>query len=170
MNYQIIKYADVANGVGVRVSLFVSGCDHGCAGCFNPESWRYDSGEPFTPAVAEHLLQAVEKPYIRGLSLLGGEPLAPKNQETILALLHAFHQRCPQKSVWCYSGYLFEDLLAGRIGVHDQELLSQMDILVDGPFVQEKKNLSLPFCGSENQRIIRLTPSLSEKKICLWER
>ena len=152
MNYADIRPIDVANGPGIRVSLFVSGCTHACPECFNQEAWDFSYGQPFTQAEAGQILQALEKPYIKGLSLLGGEPFHPANQTAVLDLVRQVRARFPEKDVWCYSGYLFEDLAAGRVGEHSRELLEQLDVLVDGPFVVGLKNLGLRFRGSCNQR------------------
>ena len=169
MNYATIKWADVANGPGVRVSLFVSGCTHRCEGCFNQEAWDFQYGHPFGQAQVDEILQDLSKPYIKGLSLLGGEPFHPDNQSAVLDLVQQAHASYPNLNIWCYSGYLFQDLAAGQVGRHSRALLEQLDILVDGPFVAEKKNLSLRFRGSENQRIIQVQPSLARGEIILWD-
>ena len=161
MNYADIRPIDVANGPGIRVSLFVSGCTHACPECFNPEAWDFSYGQPFTQSEAAQILQALEKPYIKGLSLLGGEPFHPANQTAVLDLVRQVRARFPDKDVWCYSGYLFEDLAAGRVGEHSRELLELLDVLVDGPFVIGLKNLGLRFRGSSNQRILAVGPSLA---------
>lgn len=168
MNYSKIKWTDVANGVGVRISLFVSGCRHGCPGCFNPEAWSFSAGEAYTPEVEDKLLEKLGASYIKGLSLLGGEPLDPRNQEAVLALLKRFRREYPEKDVWCYSGYVYEDLLSGAIGTEGREILSYVDILVDGRFEEAEHNLSLQFRGSENQRIIAVPESLAAEKLLLW--
>ena len=171
MNYANIKKYDVANGVGVRVSLFVSGCTHHCKGCFNAEAWDFSYGQPYTEATEEEILAALSHEYIAGLSLLGGEPFEPQNQRALLPLLRKFRERYPQKSVWCYSGYTLEtDILAGRAHcVATDEMLSYIDILVDGEFVEEKKDLKLRFRGSSNQRIIDVKRTLSEGTVKLWK-
>lgn len=164
MNYATIKPTDVANGPGVRVSLFVSGCTHRCPDCFNEEAWDFSYGSPFTGAVQEELLALLEKGYISGLSLLGGEPLEPSNQEGLLPFLKMVKERMPEKSIWCYSGYTFEYLL-NTMMVQSQtsrELLGLLDVLVDGRFIAEQKNLNLRFRGSENQRILDVRQSLAE--------
>ena len=165
MNYADIKNADVTNGPGVRISLFVSGCPHHCPGCFNPETWSYDYGEPFTEQEVEKIIGMLDAPYIQGLSLLGGEPLAPKNQAAVLDLSKQVKGKLPGKDIWCYTGYLFEDLLDGRVGEHSQELLSYMDVLVDGQFQKELKDIRLRFRGSSNQRIIDVPKSLMEERV-----
>ena len=169
MNYADIRPIDVANGPGVRVSLFVSGCTHHCEGCFNPETWDFQYGKPFGPEQEEEVLSALARPYIHGLSLLGGEPMEPENQQAILHLVRRVRERFPDKDIWCYSGYLFEDLAAGRVGEHSRELLEQLDVLVDGPFVVGLKNLGLRFRGSCNQRILAVGPSLAQGAPVLWD-
>lgn len=169
MNYATIKNCDIANGPGVRVSLFVSGCTHRCKGCFNEVAWDFDYGEPFTEAVMDSILEMLRPSYIRGLTLLGGEPFEPQNQEAVVTLLRKIRQELPEKSIWAFSGYLFDrDILSGRLG-DCSEYLSYLDVLVDGPFVEAKKNLSLRFRGSENQRLIDVPASLASGKVVLWE-
>ena len=169
MNYADIKKVDVANGPGVRVSLFVSGCTHHCKECFNPETWDFSFGSPFGEAQIQQILKLLDRSYIRGLSLLGGEPFEPQNQEAVLELVRRVRAQLPQKDIWCYSGYLFEELAKGNVGGHSRELLEQLDVLVDGPFVLEQKDLGLQFRGSSNQRIIRVLPSLKAGTVCLWQ-
>lgn len=169
LNYADIKKVDVANGPGVRVSLFVSGCTHRCEECFNPETWDFDYGTPFGEAEIEKILVLLAPDHIRGLSLLGGEPFEPANQETVLELVHRVREELPQKTIWCYSGYLFQELAAGKIGDHGRELLEQLDVLVDGPFVLAKKDLGLRFRGSSNQRIIDVPASLKAGTVILSE-
>ena len=161
MNYADIKKVDVANGPGVRVSLFVSGCTHRCEGCFNPETWDFDYGSPFGEAEADRILGLLAPEHIRGLSLLGGEPFEPANQGPVLELVERVRKELPGKTVWCYSGYRFEELAAGKVGDHSRSLLEGLDVLVDGPFVQAKKDLGLRFRGSNNQRIIDVPASLA---------
>lgn len=169
MNYATIKNCDIANGPGVRVSLFVSGCTHRCKGCFNEVAWDFDYGEPFTEAVMDSILEMLRPSYIRGLTLLGGEPFEPQNQEAVVTLLRKIRQELPEKSIWAFSGYLFDrDILSGRLG-DCSEYLSYLDVLVDGPFVEAKKNLSLRFRGSENQRLIDVPASLASGEVVLWE-
>ena len=169
MNYADIRPIDVANGPGVRVSLFVSGCTHHCEGCFNPETWDFHYGKPFGPEQEEEILSALSRPYIHGLSLLGGEPMEPENQPAILRLVRRVRERFPDKDVWCYSGYLFESLRDSQVGEYSQELLKELDVLVDGPFVLEKKDLSLRFRGSSNQRLIDVPASLRAGAAVLWD-
>ncbi len=169
MNYADIKKVDVANGPGVRVSLFVSGCTHRCEECFNPETWDFSYGFPFGEAEVEKILALLAPEHIRGLSLLGGEPFEPANQGPVLELVRRVRKELPGKTIWCYSGYLFEELAAGKIGDHSRELLEQLDVLVDGPFVLAKKDLGLRFRGSSNQRIIHVPASLEAGEVRLAE-
>ncbi len=172
MNYAAIKPFDVANGPGVRVSLFVSGCTHRCKNCFNQEAWDFNYGDPFTEKEEQRILEALKPDYIKGFSLLGGEPFEKSNQIVLSEFLPKIKEAYPEKTIWCYTGYDFEkDLITGRIydkAITDK-MLSCIDILVDGKFVEELKNLKLRFKGSENQRIIDVKKSLSENKIILWE-
>ncbi len=172
MNYAVIKNCDIANGPGVRVSLFVSGCTHRCPGCFNAEAWDFDFGTPFTQQTIDEILQMLKPSHIKGLTLLGGEPFEPQNQPEIVKLLRQLKTVYPEKSVWAFSGYLFdEDILAGRLGPWEitKEYLNYLDVLVDGPFVMEKKDLTLRFRGSSNQRLIDVPASLRENRVVLWE-
>lgn len=172
MNYAVIKNCDIANGPGVRVSLFVSGCTHRCPGCFNAEAWDFDYGTPFTQQTINEILDMLKPSHIKGLTLLGGEPFEPQNQPEILKLLRQVKTAYPEKSIWAFSGYLFdEDILTGRLGPWEitEEYLSYLDVLVDGPFVMEKKDLNLRFRGSSNQRLIDVPASLKTKKVVLWE-
>lgn len=169
MNYAEIKNCDIANGPGVRVSLFVSGCTHHCPGCFNEVAWDFDYGKPFTRETEDAILDMLRPDYVRGLTLLGGEPFEPQNQEAVVGLLRRIRQELPGKSVWAFSGYLFDkDILSGRLG-DTREYLSYLDVLVDGPFVEAKKNLSLRFRGSENQRLIDVPASLKAGRVILWQ-
>ena len=170
MNYCAIKKTDIADGPGVRVTLFVSGCRHHCKGCFQPETWSFDYGRPFTKETEEELLEALSKDFIKGLTLLGGEPMEPVNQRGLVPFLRKVKEQLPGKNIWCYTGCVLEnDLLEGcdsdyRTEVTD-ELLGMIDVLVDGEFVLEKKNLMLKFRGSENQRLIDLKETLKTGKI-----
>jgi anaerobic ribonucleoside-triphosphate reductase activating protein len=169
MNYATIKNNDIANGPGVRVSLFVSGCTHHCKGCFNEVAWDFDYGTPFTQETIDSILQMVGQPHIKGLTLLGGEPFEPQNQPAVVDLLRQLKAKYPEKSIWAFSGYLFDrDILSGRLG-DTSEYLSYLDVLVDGPFVEAKKNLSLRFRGSENQRLIDVPASLNRGETVLWQ-
>lgn len=168
MNYATIKNCDIANGPGVRVSLFVSGCTHRCPGCFNEVAWDFDYGQPFTQETIDTIIDMLRPAYIRGLTLLGGEPFEPQNQGAVVELLRQIKKELPQKSIWAFSGYLFDkDILSGRLG-DCSEYVSYLDVLVDGPFVEAKKNLSLRFRGSENQRLIDVPASLHAGEIVLW--
>lgn len=168
MNYATIKNCDIANGPGVRVSLFVSGCTHRCPGCFNAVAWDFDYGQPFTRETENYILSLLAPDYVKGLTLLGGEPFEPQNQGAIVALLRRVREKYPHKTVWAYSGYLFDrDICSGRLG-DTAEYLSLLDVLVDGPFVEAKKNLRLRFRGSENQRIIDVPATLASEEIVLW--
>ncbi len=169
MNYADIKKVDVANGPGVRVSLFVSGCTHRCEACFNPETWDFSYGSPFGEEEIEKILALLAPDHIRGLSLLGGEPFEPDNQSAVLDLVRRVRKELPGKSIWCYSGYLFEELADGKVGEHSRELLEGLDVLVDGPFVLAKKDLGLRFRGSSNQRIIDVPVSLETGEVRLAE-
>ena len=172
MNYAEIKNCDIANGPGVRVSLFVSGCTHHCPGCFNAEAWDFDYGQPFTQQTIDQILELLKPGYIRGLTLLGGEPFEPENQGAVVELLRQIKEKYPEKSIWAFSGYLFDrDILSGRLGPWEitREFLSYLDVLVDGPFVEAKKNLALRFRGSENQRLIDVPASLAANSIVLWQ-
>lgn len=172
MRYGTVKKADIANGLGVRVSLFVSGCRHHCKGCFQPETWDFNYGDEYTDAVKEDILSEFERPYYQGLTVLGGEPMEPENQPYVLELLKEFKKRFPDKDVWIYSGYTFEDdILAGKLGDKSitDELISYVDVLVDGEFVQAEKDITLKFRGSRNQRLIDVKKSLKEGKTVLLE-
>ncbi|HIT33275.1 MAG TPA: anaerobic ribonucleoside-triphosphate reductase activating protein [Candidatus Faecousia intestinigallinarum] len=172
MNYANIKNNDIANGPGVRVSLFVSGCTHHCKGCFNQEAWDFSYGQPFTQETIAEILAMMEPAYIKGLTLLGGEPFEPENQEPILELLRQIKTKYPEKSIWAFSGYLFDkDILSGKLGdpAVTREYVGYLDVLVDGRFVEEKKDLTLRFRGSSNQRLIDVPASLRENKVVLWE-
>ena len=172
MYYTTIKNCDIANGPGVRVSLFVSGCRHRCPGCFNEVAWDFQYGEEFTEDTIDDILTMLKPAHIKGLTLLGGEPFEPENQPAIVNLLRQIKAHYPEKSIWAFSGYLFDkDILSGRLGPWEitKEYLSYLDVLVDGPFVMAKKDLSLRFRGSSNQRLIDVPKSLQENKVVLWE-
>lgn len=172
VNYADIKQYDVANGLGVRVSIFVSGCTHHCKNCFNEETWDFNYGKPFTRQEIDQILTYLKPDYVSGLSVLGGEPFEPVNQEGLLPLLREVKQTYPKKDIWCYSGYLFDQQILGQMCKESEvtkELLSYIDILVDGRFVEEKKNLKIRFRGSENQRIIDVKKSLASGEVVHWE-
>lgn len=180
MHYGMVKTTDIANGIGVRVTLFVSGCTHHCKGCFQPQTWDFTYGSLYTDATGQQILDALGHDYIRGLTLLGGEPFEPDNQRELVKLLRHVKERFPQKDddknnkkdIWCYTGYTYEKDLLGegraRCEVTD-EMLSMIDVLVDGEFIEEEKNISLRFRGSQNQRLIDLPKTMQQKKIILLE-
>lgn len=162
MKYGNIKFADVANGTGIRTVLFVSGCTHRCKGCFQPETWDFEYGEEYTSETEQTIIDSLKPGYVTGLTLLGGEPFEPANQRTLVGLLRRIRDELPSKNIWCFSGFTFEELTGdsrARCEVTD-EMLSLIDVLVDGRFVEEKKNIKLAFRGSENQRILDLRESL----------
>lgn len=172
MNYANIKYCDIANGAGVRTSLFVSGCTHRCPGCFNSEAWDFGYGEPFTDEVQEMILDSLKPAYVAGLSLLGGEPLEPSNQRALLPFLRAVKSAYPDKDIWCYTGYTLETDLAEGGRAHCEatdELLGYLDVLVDGRFIEAEYDISLRFRGSKNQRLIDLPTSRREERVILWQ-
>lgn len=159
MNYGNIKECDIADGPGVRVSLFVSGCRHHCKGCFNAETWDFHYGKPYTEETEDEIIRLLSPDYIQGLTLLGGEPFEPENQRELIRLLRRVRKELPQKDIWSYSGYLFDvDLAEGGRAYTEvtQEMLSYLDVLVDGPFIEEQRDITLKFRGSRNQRVIKL--------------
>lgn len=173
MNYAEIKWTDIANGEGVRISLFVSGCTHHCKNCFNQIAWDFHYGHPFDEIIEEKILRELGKPYIAGLSLLGGEPLEPQNQEALLPFVKAVKKKYPEKDIWCYTGYTWNPV-SGELAEEQKntpatkELIALFDVLVDGPFVEELKKITLKFRGSSNQRVLDVKKSLSEKKPVLY--
>lgn len=172
MNYGEIKKYDIANGEGVRVSLFVSGCTHRCKGCFNHETWDFRFGKHFTVDTENEIIEALNQTFISGFSLLGGEPFEPQNQEVLLPFLRKVKERYPQKNIWCYTGYTLEDDLLSESRArckHTDEMLSLIDVLVDGEFKEELKDITLAFRGSSNQRIIDVKESLKQGKTILWK-
>lgn len=171
MNYGEIKNCDIANGIGVRVTLFVSGCTNRCEGCFQPETWDFDYGEPFTAETEERLLNMLSPSYINGLTLLGGDPFEPENQRALMPFLKRVRALYPKKTVWAFTGFTYEDLL--RQGSHPrcevtEEMLLLIDVLVDGPFIQRLKDISLRFRGSSNQRLIDLNKTRESGQIVIW--
>lgn len=172
MNYASIKEMDVANGPGIRMSLFVSGCRHYCKGCFNQEAWDFNFGNPFTQNEIDYIIDYVSTPHIAGLTLLGGEPFELENQKGLLPLLRQFKKKCPDKSLWCFTGYDFEkDILNDMTKKYPEtkEMLSYLDVLVDGKFIEELKDLSLRFKGSSNQKTIMVQESLKTGNTILWD-
>lgn len=176
MNYATIKKNDIANGPGIRVSLFVSGCRHRCKNCFNSEAWDFNYGNIFDDSVIDKILTATSYDYIEGLSLLGGEPFEPENQEGLLMLIKKFKALYPDKTIWCYTGFTFDTLLSGGAFNNKtvDEMLKHIDVIVDGRFIEEQKDLSLMFRGSANQNIIDVKKSIKENKTILldgiWKR
>ncbi|MGN0522559.1 MAG: anaerobic ribonucleoside-triphosphate reductase activating protein [Eubacterium sp.] len=171
MNYGEIKKNDIANGEGVRTSLFVSGCRHHCKSCFNQQTWDFGFGEPFTEKTMEEIFDACKYDWINGLSLLGGEPFEPENQKVLLPFLIMFKERFPNKDIWCYSGFTLEEILGKKesraFTPISAEMLGLIDILVDGRFEEDKKDISLVFRGSSNQRIIDVKKTLEGNEIAL---
>ena len=172
MKYGNIKYFDIADGPGVRTTLFVSGCSHHCPGCFQPETWDFDFGEDFTPEVEDKIIESLAPDYVDGLTLLGGEPMEKVNQRALLPFVKRVKAAYPQKDIWCYTGYTLErDLLSpsrARCEVTD-ELLGLIDVLVDGEFIEAQRDLTLLFRGSRNQRLIDLPATLEKGEVVLWE-
>lgn len=172
MNYASIKHHDVANGPGIRVSLFVSGCTHHCRGCFNAEAWSFTYGAAFTQQHVDEILEALKPDYIQGLSLLGGEPFEPENQRALLPFVRRVREKFPEKGIWAYSGFTLEELLSPGAYAHceaTEELLRCIDVLVDGRFIKEKKDISLRFRGSSNQRLIDMNKTRETGEIVLWD-
>ena len=171
MHFGNIKKNDIANGEGVRVSLFVSGCRNRCKNCFNPETWNFNYGAQFTKEVEDEIISALKPSWINGLTILGGEPFEVENQRDLINFIRRVKTEVPDKNIWMYSGYLFDSDIHDKNGkVHcevSEEILANIDILVDGKFVEELKNLSLKFRGSSNQRIILVQESLKEGKVIL---
>lgn len=163
MNYTLIRSIDIANGEGIGTALFVSGCPFHCEGCFNPETWDYGYGKEFTQKTLISLIEATDKPYINRISILGGEPLAPVNLETVSLIIESLKKRLPEKRIWIYSGYTYESLNKNQLRV-----ISKADILVDGQFIKEKKDLNLKFRGSSNQRIIDIQQTIKGSRLTLW--
>ncbi len=174
MNYCAIKKNDIANGEGIRTTLFVSGCRNRCPGCFQKETWDFNYGEPFSCATAEEIYKTFDNPVVKGITVLGGEPMEPENQEGLFPFLSELKERFPDKTVWLYTGNLYEEL-TGACGAHPkhleitEKLLSLVDILVDGRFIEEEKRLGLKFRGSLNQRIIDMNKTRREGRLVLWD-
>ncbi len=172
MFYGEIKERDIANGIGVRVSLFVSGCTNRCKGCFNKQTWDFNFGEEYTAETENRIIELLKPDFVTGLTLLGGEPFEPKNQEELLKLTDRVKKEMPNKTIWCYTGFTYEKLKTDgeycRTEFTDR-MLNNIDVLVDGKFVEEKKNIRLKFRGSENQRIIDLNKTRAEKRVALLD-
>ena len=171
MNYAKIKYYDVSNGPGVRTSLYVSGCRNHCKNCFNPETWDFGFGEPFTKEVEDKIIESLKFDYIKGFTLLGGDPFEPENATRLAPFMEKLRKTYPQKSIWCFTGYDLErDLLTGKLGnlETNMRILKTLDVLVDGRFVEDLKDLNLKFRGSSNQRIILMSETLKHDEIVLW--
>ena len=170
MDYGAVKYCDIANGLGCRTVLVVAGCRNACKGCFQPETWAFDYGKPFDETIQNEILKSLEPSYVQGITLLGGDPFEEENQEALVPFMRKVKECYPDKNVWAYTGYVYDKdlILGGRKHTENtEELLSMIDILVDGPFVQEKKNLMLKFRGSENQRVLDMKKTLETGKIIL---
>lgn len=173
MNYATIKWTDIANGEGVRISLFVSGCTHRCKNCFNQIAWDFSYGEPFNDAIQEKIIRELGSGYIQGLSLLGGEPLEPQNQEALYPFIKHVRNVYPDKTIWCYTGYVFDEKRGILKEKHKntqytKELLSMFDVLVDGPYIEKLKDIRLKFRGSSNQRVIDVKKSLESGACVLY--
>ena len=172
MHYGEIKKRDIANGIGVRVSIFVSGCRNCCPNCFNHDTWAFDYGNLYTQDTETEILEALKPDYITGLSILGGEPFEPENQAELISLIKAVKKAMPQKTIWCYTGFTLEELYDKNCRAnteHTDRLVSLIDILVDGRFIEEKKNISLQFRGSENQRVIDIKKTRESGNVTIWE-
>ena len=171
MNYVKINKCDIANGEGIRVSLFVSGCRNRCKGCFQPETWDFNRGEPFDEKARQIIFASLNNPSVRGLTILGGEPMEPENQAGLLPFLLEFKSRFPQKTLWLYTGCTYEELTGeSRVTTeYTERILSLVDILVDGRFVEEEKSLGLRFRGSKNQRIIDMNETRKNAEIIIWQ-
>lgn len=172
MNYAEIKYCDIANGVGVRTSLFVSGCRNHCPGCFNSGTWSFEMGEPFTPEVEDAIIESLKPAYVTGLTVLGGEPMEPENQAALVPFLKRVREACPDKSIWVYTGFTWEEITEGPSRAHGLNagyILDLIDVLVDGPFVEAEKDITLRFRGSANQRLIDVPKTLAAGSIVWWE-
>lgn len=173
MNYGDIYYCDIANGIGCRTSLFVSGCTHHCKGCFNECTWDFNYGKPYTKEVEDTIIESINHTYISGLSILGGEPMEPSNQKEIRKLIERVRTEVPEASIWIYSGYTWEELTDSnnrRCHTEDTDIiLSNINVLVDGEFILDKKDINLKFRGSTNQRIINVNQSLKQNKIILLD-
>ena len=163
MKYNIVRKMDISNGPGVRVSVFMQGCEFHCKNCFNPETWSFENGKDFTQGTIDEVLNLCNQDYIKGLSILGGEPMHPKNIDGTTKLAKAFKEKYPNKNLWVWSGFKFDEDLK------DKEVMKYVDVLVDGRYVDEMHNPNLKWRGSSNQRVIDVQKSLKDKKISFWE-
>ena len=176
MNYATIKYNDISNGPGIRTSLFVSGCTHHCKGCFNSIAWDFDYGEVYTRQIEDEIIASLSQSHVKGITLLGGEPFEPQNQGPLVELTDRIRRELPNKDIWCFSGYTIEEMISGKLSGYDttMRLLKNIDVLVDGKFVEELKSSALLFRGSSNQNIINVHKSLEQNKMVIldgnWER
>ena len=172
MHYGNIKECDIADGPGVRVSLFVSGCRHHCKGCFNAETWDFNYGKPYTKETEDEIIQLLASDFVQGFTLLGGEPFEPENQVELVKLLKRIRETYPQKDIWCYTGYLYEDLISEDWVNHTiwtKSILDFADVIVDGPFILSQKDLRLRLCGSRNQRIIDMNKTRKRGEVTIWK-
>lgn len=173
MNYATIKWTDIADGEGVRISLFVSGCTHHCKNCFNQVAWDFDYGEPFDETIQNKILKELANDYIAGLSLLGGEPLEPQNQEALLPFIKRVRERYSEKTIWCYTGFVLEEKTGALKEInkntpYTKKLISMFDVLVDGAYIEELKDVRLKFRGSSNQRVIDVQKTLKSEEVVLY--
>lgn len=164
MNYVNIKHCDIANGTGPRVSLFVSGCESRCEGCFNKDAWPFEAGEEVTDEVISEIVESLAPPYIDGLSILGGEPLHPRNLDGVRSVIEAVRRRYRSKDVWMWTGYVLEALSDAQ-----REVAGMADVVVDGPYVMDKRDIMLRFRGSSNQRVIDMRRTKERGEVVLWE-
>lgn len=171
MNYGEIKYNDIANGVGVRTTLFVSGCTNRCPGCFQPETWDFAYGQEFTPEVEDQIIESMKPRHVAGLTVLGGEPMEPSNQEALAPFLARVKEELPNKTIWLYTGDVWDSLVLGgpRCTIDTADILSCVDVMVEGPFIEAEKDITLKFRGSANQRIIDVPATLAAGAVQLWQ-
>ena len=170
MYYGAVKNCDIANGIGIRISLFVSGCRNHCPGCFQPETWAFDYGNPYTKETEDHIIELMAPEYVDGLSILGGDPFEPENQKDVLSLIQRAKKLYPEKNIWIYTGYTYEVLSSGKThpcDIYTNDILSLTDVLIDGPFIEEKKDITLQFRGSSNQRLIDMNETRKQGKVVL---
>ena len=169
MHYSNIKYCDIADGEGVRTTLFVSGCRRHCKNCFNPETWSFLAGEEFTKSVEDSIIESMEPFYVDGLTVLGGEPFEPENQAVLVDFLERVKERYPDKTIWAFTGDQYEDIVSGSKHTdYSDRMLACIDVLVDGEFIEELHDITLRFCGSSNQRVIDLNKTREKGEVTLW--